>query len=218
MWLLVSVVIVLLVFAGIGVAMAQARDGRSVGRDDELMMTFEDGIMEIAAGVMLIIASAMMFSDRAAFIGIAVPIIYVMVLSTKRAVTAPRLGAIANPSAALYRRRMVMLALTGLLVLGLTLFILMVELEPSSLVRGLVIGAALGGVAVACVAVGVRHSSIRAVAYGVFMATAGILASFVSFEFPWWVAIFGAALLIGGLIQLIRFVRRHPLPGRVRVR
>jgi hypothetical protein len=174
------------------------------------MMTFEDGILEIGAGFMATFAALMMLEDSAALVGLGAPIAYVMVLSAKRAVTEPRL-AMMPPGPAPARRQMMVLSLTGLLVLGLIVLFLFIETGPSGQTGSVFVGTMLGLAAAAIIAAGVLWSTPRVVGYGSFLGAVLIVSRFIDLDFPWWLAAFGLAVVIGGAVQLYRFMRTYPI-------
>jgi hypothetical protein len=176
---------------------------------------FGDGLLDIAVGLVLLLAGISLMLDLAALAGVWVAVTYPLIWSAKKIITVPRLP---RGSATLSESRLVKLLISGAL-LGLVLLaagglIAFVLFESSPGLRegiksfgGPVLGLlAAAGLAVIGWATGAR----RFYAYAALPLVAVAGSDWISLAFPVYVALVGAAILLAGLVVLIRFVRKYP--------
>ncbi len=142
-------------------------------------------------------------------------LIYPLVWSAKKIITVPRLT---RSGATLSESRQVKLLISGALLglvllaaLGLMVFVLF-EVSPG-LREGIKIfgGPLLGLLGAAGLAViGWATDARRFYAYAALPLIAVAGSYWISLAFPVYVALVGAAILLAGLLVLMRFVRKYP--------
>lgn len=182
--------------------------------------TFEDGVLEITVGMLLLIfawISALESLGISRFIGYTLLVIPILIpWLGKRFITNPRLGMVEFGSRRKSRRRILLWILAAIVFLTLPLIIMMVG---SGIPAGqtwffvAAIGAPVFAIAVfimdfprlylyaAVLAVGVVQSEFLITSIG------EPLNAVLSFGLP------GLIILIVGLVLLVRFVRKYPKPN-----
>jgi len=170
----------------------------------------EDGIIDIFAGLLLLVDGFLLLSGNPEFVGPAVVIIF-LIPPVKKMVTVPRIGLV-NFSSQRNIRQMRLYLVT--LVVGLLVFLVFLLNNSSesltafareyyALLLGLIFVLMAG---MAALLTGVR----RFVWYMAGILVLFIVGQILGWEFPVTQALTGGMLFLTGVITLIRFVKKYP--------
>lgn len=178
----------------------------------------EDGLVDIAIGFAILVWGILLVVEPSGLIALIGPLAFAIWYLGKRFITIPRIGRI-QPSQKM-ERKMRTLAIF-LLVLG--------AIALGGVVTGRIIGYAFSsgyslGILGLVIAAGVSLlayllNAARLYVYAVllFIAFAGgeiLSASITTFDaFAFSVILAGALILVSGLVVLVRFIRKYPLPA-----
>lgn len=185
-------------------------------RQKLLMVYHDDGILDMAVGITVLLLAVVMAFEATAFIGlIGIPIVFYVPL--KERLSIPRIGVIRFEAEDVSRKRMVFLVLSGLgtfLVFSL-LFLLrtkatpeLVEILRNNLV--LIFALLLGGTLFAA---GRILNNVRFLVYALLSLGLVLGAYFLSLRM--WVPVTSMGLLMEsvGIYKLTNFLREYPLEG-----
>lgn len=183
---------------------------------DPYMVYYDDGLLDIFLGLVLFAAGVVMLADYPTFAGIAPALLYPILLTAKKSITAPRLQPDDISQIQVKRRQTrskmigLVLALTLALLAGLfVLFVLLVgvkdwQIWPYLMDAGLVI------VAGVFVFWGFQSGAKRLIIYGGLLLVARISGFWVEVPFPSYIVALGGIVSLIGLAMMIRFIQEHP--------
>jgi hypothetical protein len=177
----------------------------------------EDGLVDIAIGLVILLWGVFLVVEPSGLIGLLGPLALAVWYLGKRFITIPRTGRI-QPSQKMGRKMRnlaIFLLVLGFIVLGGILTGMLIGYTSSNSyslgILGLVIAAG-----VSLLAYLLNAARLYAYAVLLFVAFAGgeiLSASITTFDaFAFSVIFAGALILLSGLVVLIRFMRRYPLP------
>jgi len=178
----------------------------------------EDGLVDIAIGFVILVWGVLLVVEPSGLIGLIGPLAFAIWYLGKRFITIPRIGRI-QPSQKMERKLRnlaIFLLVLGVIALGGVLTGWIVGYAFSSGyslgILGLVIAAG-----VSLLAYLLNAARLYAYAVLLFIAFAGgeiLSASITTFDaFAFSVILAGALILVSGLVVLVRFVRKYPLPA-----
>jgi len=170
----------------------------------------EDGVIDIFAGLLLLVDGFLLLSGNPALVGPAVAILFLIPL-VKKIVTVPRIGLV-NFSSQRNVRQMRLYLVT--LVIGLLVLVVFILNSSSenltafareyyALLLGLIFVLMAG---MAALLTGVR----RFIWYSGGILVLFIIGEILGWEFPVTQALTGALLFLSGVITLIRFIKKYP--------
>lgn len=210
-WIPISILIALILLALTGYLVVQRKS--SVPTDDEyFMMYFDDGLLELFFGLLLI-GTGVMLDFYPAMIGILFALLYPFLLWAKRAITMQRLETETLPIDVARQRQEAMFAvLGGMLLLGI-LTILLFETNYVALRHW--IDQYLMLTVIVVLASILSWSAYRAgvqrlYLYAGFMLAAYISSFWLDIAFPIYVILVGMVVFLAGLTMAVRFVHAHP--------
>jgi hypothetical protein len=186
-----------------------SRDSQSELIEGQAYRYFGDGLLDIVVGLTLLSAGIAMMLDLAALIGVWVAPLWLIMLSAKKRITVPRMS---RSNATLSEPRMlrlltasVALGLGLLLALGLIVFSLSGAL-PELRVWFRSFGGPLLGLlgAMGLAVAGWATDARRFYLYAALLVVAAASNYLISLPFPIYLALVGAAILVTGLVALIR--------------
>ena len=177
----------------------------------------EDGLVDIAIGMVILLWGVFLVVEPSGLIALLGPLALAIWYLGKRFITIPRTGRI-QPSQKMERKMRnltIFLLVLGFIVLGGILTGMIIGYTSSSSyslgILGLVIAAG-----VSLLAYLLNAARLYAYAVLLFAAFAGgeiLSASITTFDaFAFSVILAGALILLSGLVVLVRFMRRYPLP------
>jgi hypothetical protein len=177
----------------------------------------EDGLVDIAIGAVILLWGVFLVTEPSGFIGLLGVLAFAIWYLGKRFITIPRIGMI-HPSQKMEKKTRnltITLLVLGVIALGSVsigvIFVGKPPIDYSLSILGLVIA---GGVCV--LAYLLNASRIYAYAFLIFAAFAGgeILSQTITAidAFALSVIIAGVLILLSGLIVMVRFVRKYPVP------
>jgi hypothetical protein len=177
-----------------------------------------DGLIDIAIGFVILLAGIAEILDWTAFGGIWVVLWLLIMMSVKKSITVPRMRYIDFTPKAQWKVKLVIvtivLAVAVLFTLGLVVFTKN-EALPSWLTAwlkeysGLVWPAALVGVAwLIALATGVK----RLYAYAALAVIAFAGGYWFNLDFPLLFTVLGAVIVLSGMVVLVQFLRKYPIP------
>jgi hypothetical protein len=177
----------------------------------------EDGLVDIAIGMVILLWGVFLVVEPSGLIALLGPLALAIWYLGKRFITIPRTGRI-QPSQKMERKMRnlaIFLLVLGFIVFGGILTGMIIGFTSSSSyslgILGLVIAAG-----VSLLAYLLNAARLYAYAVLLFAAFAGgeiLSASITTFDaFAFSVILAGALILLSGLVVLIRFMRRYPLP------
>jgi hypothetical protein len=178
----------------------------------------EDGLVDIAIGFAILFWGVLLVIEPSGLIALIGPLAFAIWYLGKRFITIPRIGRI-QPSQKMERKMRtltIFLLVLGLIALGGILIGRIIGYAFSSGyslgILGLVIAAG-----VSLLAYLLNAARLYAYAVLLFIAFAGgeiLSASITTFDaFAFSVILAGALILVSGLVVLVRFVRKYPLPA-----
>jgi len=177
-----------------------------------------DGLIDIAIGFVILLAGIAEIFDWTAFGGIWVVLWLPIMMSAKKSITVPRMRYIDFTPKAQWKVKLVivtiMLAVAVLFTLGLVVFTKNEALPPwlTAWLREysrMVWPAALVGVGwLIAWATGVK----RLYAYAALAVIAFAGGYWFNLNFPLLFTVLGAVILLAGMVVLVRFVRKYPIP------
>jgi len=177
-----------------------------------------DGLIDIAIGFVILLAGIAEIFDWTAFGGVWVVLWLPIMISAKKSITVPRMHYIDFTPKAQWKVKLVIvtvvLAVAVLFTLGLVVFTKN-EALPSPLTAWLreysrlVWPAALVGVAwLIALATGVK----RLYAYAALAVIAFAGGYWFNLDFPLLFTVLGAVIVLAGMVVLVRFLRKYPIP------
>jgi len=178
-----------------------------------------DGLFDIALGLGILLAGIAMTFDWIAFGGIYIVLLIPAMRSAKQSITVPRMRYIdfrPAPDAERKVKWVILIVVLGMAVL-FTLGLVVSEYEalPSWLTAwlreyaGVVSPALLVGLGwLTVLATGVK----RSYAYTALAVIAFASAYCFNLEFPLVFTVLGAVILLSGMVVLVRFLRKYPVP------
>jgi len=171
----------------------------------------QDGLMEIAFGLLLLFVFAGSMADRFHWVAIVLLLLVGPALAlAKRFVTAPRMGSVRFGPARMARKRRVVLVI-AILVAATMLVPLIGRGDQWLRDHGTFVSVALGvWVFAAFAAVAYWLQLVRMYVVGLLFGSAFTLAELLDTPVPFLVA--GAAVALFGTVRLVGFVRQYPLP------
>jgi hypothetical protein len=179
---------------------------------------YGDGLIDIAIGLGILLAGIAAIFDWTAFGGIWVVLLVPALRSARKSITVPRMRYIDfTPNAQWKVKRtivIVALSLTVLLTLGLVVFT-KYEALPSWLTAWL---RQYAGVPWLALLVGLGWLIVlatgakRLYAYTVLAVIAFASGYWFNLEFPLYLTVLGAVILLSGIVVLVQFVRKYPIP------
>ena len=176
-----------------------------------------DGLIDIAIGFVILLAGIAEIFDQTSLAGVWVVLWLPMMMSAKKSITAPRMRYIDFTPKAQWKVKLVivtiMLAVAVLFTLGLVVF--EYEALPSWLTAwlreyaGVVSPALLVGLGwLIALATGVK----RLYAYTALAVIAFAGGYWFNLNFPLVFTVLGAVIVLSGIVVLIRFLRKYPVP------
>lgn len=184
---------------------------------DTAAAIFKSGIVEIGIGqILLVSALAMYFDDIRYYIDILFIVPVLFIILGKKYVVQPRTGIVKLSQRRVKRNMRVMIVITVLLVLlvALTIFRTSVVVEELIDPRGFITGL----IFVICFTTAHVLEFRRMYAYAFIIAGAFYFSETIR-EHPGWKTdnslsyfIAGAALIVIGIVYLIRFLKKYPIP------
>jgi hypothetical protein len=178
----------------------------------------DDGLLDIALGLALLLFGLAMILDQTALAGVYVVLTLPAVMSAKRAITVPRMPYVDFVPAPHAERAMTRVALmaavagAALLTLGLLVFGLSGTLPSWLLLWIRDYALVLFGVLVAGLlsVIGWALGVGRLYGYAALMAVGFVGGRWLGLTTPLYVAALGAVILSCGIAVLVQFVRRYP--------
>jgi hypothetical protein len=177
-----------------------------------------DGLIDIAIGFVILLAGIAEIFDQTSLAGVWVVLWLPIMMSAKKSITVPRMRYIDFTPKAQWKVKLVIvtvvLAVAVLFTLGLVVFTKN-EALPSWLTAWLreysrmVWPAALVGVGwLIALATGVK----RLYAYAALAVIAFAGGYWFNLDFPLLFTVLGAVILLSGIVVLVRFLRKYPIP------
>lgn len=211
MWLATSILIALLVLAVLASLYTVQKD-RPIGVNERYMMVYEDGLLELCAGLFLILAG-LMFDVNPGLMGIFIPLLYVVLLSAKTAITKPRLDPADLPAEAAKRRQLKMFLLLGLaLLVGMVAFLLFAA--DIAVVRGWLTQFLAPTFVLVFTALLVLWAygtgARRLYLYASLLLTIYMSSFWLAISFSMYLIVIGIGVLLVGIYITMRFVQEHP--------
>jgi hypothetical protein len=178
----------------------------------------DDGLLDIALGLALLLFGLAMILDQTALVGVYVVLTLPAVMSAKRAITVPRMPYVDFTPAPQAERAMARVALMAavagavLLTLGLLAFGLSGALPVWLLLWMRAYALVLFGMLVAGLlsVIGWVLGVGRLYGYAALMAVAFVSGHILDLATPLYVTALGAVILACAIAVLVRFVRRYP--------
>lgn len=189
---------------------------------DAYLHDHRDGLVDIFAGIILLVMGFWMMTELFWFGAIMVPILLPVWRDAKKRITAPRLRDLEIPAGVTKRTKatlMMMLVLGSLaLILGLVLFLLLVGGSEITWLRqwlsnyfGLVIGV-IGASLLA--AAGALNGLRRFYLYALLTLTVFSAMTLIDFHVAIALVVLGGLIFASGVIILIRFLNHYPVLDR----
>jgi hypothetical protein len=178
-----------------------------------------DGLLDIAIGLGILIFAIGMILDQTAFTGVWIVLLLPALRSVKKSITVPRLRYTdfrPAPSAQ-WKVKLVIVTVAGVVALLFTLGLVVFtrnETIPAltAWIReyGLVIvGVLLAGLlSLIAWATGAK----RVYAYAALAVIAFASGYWVNLEFPLYLTVLGTVILLSGMVVLVQFMRKYPIP------
>lgn len=181
------------------------------------MVYYDDGLLDIFLGLVLFAVGVVMLADYPAFAGIAPALLYPILLTAKKSITAPRLQPDDIPPTQAKRRqtRSMMIGVTLALILALLAGLLLFAMGVRDWsIWSYLMDAGLVIVAGVLVLWGFQSGAKRLVVYGGLLLVARISSLWVEVPFPYYIVALGGAVSLIGLAVMIRFIQEHPQKWR----
>lgn len=211
MWLSISIFIALAILAVLAYLYTAQKD-KPIAADERYMMVYEDGLLELFAGLFLLLAGVTL-DVNPGWIGIFIPLLYALLLSAKTAITKPRLDPVALPAAVAKRRQLKMILLLGLVLLvGMGSFLLfavdtaLVREWLTHLLAPTVVLVLTPLLALWAYRTGVR----RLFLYAALVLAVYVSSFWLSVTFPIYLLAVGIGMILVGMRETIHFVQEHP--------
>jgi hypothetical protein len=196
--------------------MSQNTDLKEIERKANLY--HGDGLIDIAIGLVILLAGIAEIFDWTSLAGIWVVLWLPIMMSAKKSITVPRMRYIDFTPKAQWKVKLVIvtvvLAVAVLFTLGLVVFTKNEALPPwlTAWLREysrMVWPAALVGVGwLIALATGVK----RLYAYAALAVIAFVGGYWFNLNFPLVFTVLGAVILLSGMVVLVRFLRKYPVP------
>jgi hypothetical protein len=178
-----------------------------------------DGLLDIAIGLGILILTIAMILDQTAFTGVWIVLLLPALRSVKKSITVPRLRYTDFRPApnAQWKVKLVIVTVAGVVALLFTLGLVVFtrnETIPAltAWIReyGLVIvGVLLAGLlSLIAWATGAK----RVYAYAALAVIAFASGHWFNLEFPVYLTVLGTVIVLSGMVVLVRFLRKYPIP------
>ncbi|KPL17698.1 MAG: hypothetical protein AMJ92_11285 [candidate division Zixibacteria bacterium SM23_81] len=182
------------------------------------MSYHQDGLWDIFLGAIILAWGVSMMTEMASMNGVWFVVLFPLLMAAKRRITYPRLGYAEFPRARRSKLQMTILLAIVMLLGVLVLLLWMSQLGSSSLRDWLrqYFKIAFGAmVAIVLALMAVIHWIKRLYVYAgvIFLSFAG--AQRLNFHMKFSFIAAGAIIAFSGLVLLIRFLRKYPLPERM---
>lgn len=182
------------------------------------MSYHQDGLWDIFLGAIILAWGVSMMTEMASMSGVWFVVLFPLLMAAKRRITYPRLGYAEFPRARRSKLQMTILLAIVMLLGVLVLLLWMSQLGSSSLRDWLrqYFKIAFGAmVAIVLALMAVIHWIKRLYVYAgvIFLSFAG--AQRLNFHMKFSFIAAGAIIAFSGLVLLIRFLRKYPLPERM---
>ncbi len=180
---------------------------------------WEDGLIDVFAGVALLGLGLFWLTDYAVFGGLLPALLIPFWPAARRWITVPRAGSVqfSRERRATERRKLSGLLFAGsaTLLLGVALYFTVVRDGVSSREWLAAAIPALPGILLAFGATltGSMIGARRFYAYGVLLVVGGGVGIWLRLEPGVYMAAAGAVILLAGLMMVVRFVRKYPIHG-----
>lgn len=211
MWILFAISILLVLLAGLAVIFTWRKE--QLTTDESHMMYYEDGLLEVFFGLMLIFFGATV-DTYSAFTGIAFALLYPFLLAAKQSITKPRLRPEELSAATAKTRRLSMFMVLGLaLLFGVLFFQLTYWTNPGWLVAWLdqyLMLVVTLVIAVFFASWGYQSGIGRLHAYSALFLLAYGASVWLNLAFPIYVLAIGVVITLIGLTVMAQFIQEHP--------
>lgn len=211
MWLSISILVALLILAVLAYLYTAQKD-TPIAANERYMMVYEDGLLELVGGMVLVLAGVM-FDVNPGLIAIFVPLFYAVLLSAKTAITKPRLDPAELTTEVAKRRQLKMLMVVGLaLLVGMVAFVFFVAdiaAVRSWLTRYLALTLVL--VLTALLTLWAYRTGARQLyLYAALVLVLYVSSYWLAVTFPMYLIAVGIGMMLIGMGETIRFVQEHP--------
>jgi hypothetical protein len=211
MWLSIAILVALVVLAVLGYLYTAQKD-KPIADDMRYMMVYEDGLLDLSAGLFLL-SAGIMLDANSGLIGIFIPLLYVLLLLAKRASTEPRLDPAALPADVTKRRQLKMFMLLGVtLLVGMVAFLLFVV--DIAAVRGWLDQYLTPTIVIAITALltiwAYRTGVWRLSLYAAFVLAIYLSSFWLPVTLPIYLIALGIGVMLVGIGVTVRFVQEHP--------
>lgn len=182
------------------------------------MSYHQDGLWDIFLGAIILAWGVSMMTEMASMSGVWFVVLFPLLMAAKRRITYPRLGYAEVPRARKSKLQMTIL-LGIVMLLGVLVLLLWTSQLGSSSLRDWLrryFEIAFGAmVAIVLCIMGLIHWIKRLYVYAVVMFLGFAGAHRFNFHMKFSFIAAGAIILLSGVVLLIRFLRKYPLPERM---
>ena len=179
---------------------------------------WEDGLIDIFVGVALLGMGIAWLTDYAVFGGILPALLVPIWVSARKRITVPRTGHVefSGERKALEKRNLNVVALLGLvfLVMGVLVYFLVRENPPSvdTMIRGAIPALPSVLLGIGAVMIGFLFGIRRFLGYSALLVASGVVGGFLQVHPGWLFLPAGAVTSTVGLVLVIDFLRKYPVP------
>lgn len=211
MWMSISIFVALVILSLLAYLYTAAKD-KPITVNERYMLVYEDGLLDLIAGLFLISAGVML-NVNPGLMGIFIPLLYVVFLTAKTAITKPRLDPAALPTEVAKQRQLKLLLLLGLaLFVGIVAFLLFAA-DISAVREGLTSYFAptlVLGLTALLTLWAYRTGVRRLYLYAALVLAVYGSSFWLAISFSLYLVTIGMGMLLIGLSVTARFVYEHP--------
>lgn len=210
LWGMISIVLVLLIVAVLGLIFAARKEKPA---DETFMTYYEDGLFDLFFGLGLILYG-IVIEVLPSLVGITFVLLYPILLALKQAITKPRVRPEEVTPATVRSRNMAMFAVLGLVfLLGLVFFELSFWDRPPWLIDWLRQNTPMTITALAALVFviwGYKSGVTRLYAYAALFVITYLVSQWITLTLPIYLIVLGSGITLTGLWVTAQFVRSHP--------